>query len=167
MNITVIGGGAFGAAISSVMAKGGHKITLYSPTNFKQLSATRISKKLSETELHKEINIINSLENTKDCKSVFLAIPTQNLAQFCEKNIAFLKEKQLIACCKGIDRATGKRPSEILSEYSSQVAVMSGPSFAIDIFNDMPTALVLASTEANFLRPVSYTHLTLPTNQCV
>ena len=51
MNITVIGGGAFGAAISSVMAKGGHKITLYSPTNFKQLSATRISKKLSETEL--------------------------------------------------------------------------------------------------------------------
>ena len=152
MNITVIGGGAFGAAISSVMAKGGHKITLYSPTNFKQLSTTRISKKLSETELHKEINIINSLENTKDCKSVFLAIPTQNLAQFCEKNIAFLKEKQLIACCKGIDRATGKRPSEILSEYSSQVAVMSGPSFAIDIFNDMPTALVLASTDASFLR---------------
>jgi len=152
MNITVIGGGAFGAAISSVMAKGGHKITLYSPTNFKQLSATRIAKKLSEAELHKEINIINSLENTKDCKSVFLAIPTQNLAQFCEKNIAFLKEKQLIACCKGIDRATGKRPSEILSEYSSQVAVMSGPSFAIDIFNDMPTALVLASTDASFLR---------------
>lgn len=111
MNIAVIGGGAFGAAISSVMSKGGHKIKLYSPTNFKQLSSTRISKALSETELHKEIDIINSLEKAKECKSVFLAIPTQNLAQFCEKNIEFLKEKPLIACCKGIDRATGKRPS--------------------------------------------------------
>lgn len=51
-----------------------------------------------------------------------------------------------------MDQETGLRPSEILSEHSSKVAVMSGPSFAVDISKGMPTALVLASAEPGFLR---------------
>jgi len=79
-------------------------------------------------------------------------VPTQNLASFCKENKSFLSDRPLIACCKGVDQATGLRPSEILSEYSSKVAVMSGPSFAVDISKGMPTALVLASTAPGFLR---------------
>ena len=51
-----------------------------------------------------------------------------------------------------MDQKTGLRPSEILSEHSSKVAVMSGPSFAIDIAQGMPTALVLASVEPGLLK---------------
>mgnify|MGYP003301363911 FL=1 len=79
-------------------------------------------------------------------------MPTQNLASFCKENKSFLNDRPLIACCKGVDQATGLRPSEILSEYSSKVAVMSGPSFAIDIAQGMPTALVLASVKYDFLK---------------
>ena len=87
---------------------------------------------------------------------MFLAVPTQNLAIFCENNNSFLKDRPLIACCKGIDQATGLRPSEILNKYSSRVAVISGPSFAIDISKGMPTALVLASTKSDFLKQLQY-----------
>ena len=152
MKISIAGAGAFGSAIASVFAKGGHSTKLFSPTNFKELCATRVPRKLGNIKLPAEIDIVNSLEKTEKNEYLFLAVPTQNLASFCKENKSFLSDRPLIACCKGVDQATGLRPSEILSGYSSKVAVMSGPSFAVDISKGMPTALVLASTEPGFLR---------------
>ena len=152
MKISIAGAGAFGSAIASVFAKGGHSIKLFSPTNFKELCATRVPRKLGNIKLPAEIDIVNSLEKNKKNEYLFLAVPTQNLASFCKKNKSFLTDRPLIACCKGVDQETGLRPSEILSEHSSKVAVMSGPSFAVDISKGMPTALVLASAEPDFLR---------------
>jgi len=152
MKISIAGAGAFGSAIASVFAKGGHSTKLFSPTNFKELCATRVPRKLGNIKLPAEIDIVNSLEKTEKNEYLFLAVPTQNLASFCKKNKSFLTDRPLIACCKGVDQETRLRPSEILSEHSSKVAVMSGPSFAVDISKGMPTALVLASTEPGFLR---------------
>ena len=152
MKISIAGAGAFGSAIASVFAKGGHSIKLFSPTNFKELCATRVSRKLGNIKLPAEIDIVSSLEKNEKNEYLFLAVPTQNLASFCKKNKSFLTDRPLIACCKGVDQETGLRPSEILSEHSSKVAVMSGPSFAVDISKGMPTALVLASSEPDFLR---------------
>ena len=152
MKISIAGAGAFGSAIASVFAKGGHSTKLFSPTNFKELCATRVPRKLGNIKLTAEIDIVNSLEKTEKNEYLFLAVPTQNLASFCKKNKSFLTDRPLISCCKGVDQETGLRPSEILSEHSSKVAVMSGPSFAVDISKGMPTALVLASAEPDFLR---------------
>jgi len=152
MKISIAGAGAFGSAIASVFAKGGHSIKLFSPTNFKELCATRVPRNLGNIKLPAEIDIVSSLEKNEKNEYLFLAVPTQNLASFCKKNKSFLTDRPLIACCKGVDQETGLRPSEILSEHSSKVAVMSGPSFAVDISKGMPTALVLASAEPDFLR---------------
>jgi len=152
MKISIAGAGAFGSAIASVFAKGGHSTKLFSPTNFKELCATRVPRKLGNIKLPAEIDIVSSLEKNEKNEYLFLAVPTQNLASFCKKNKSFLTDRPLIACCKGVDQVTGLRPSEILSEHSSKVAVMSGPSFAVDISKGMPTALVLASAEPDFLR---------------
>ena len=152
MKICIAGAGAFGSAIASVFAKGGYSPKLFSPTNFEELSATRVPRKLSNIKLPDEVEIVSSLERIEKNECLFLAVPTQNLADFCENNKVFLNGRPLIACCKGVDQKTGLRPSEILSEYSSKVAVMSGPSFAIDIAQGMPTALVLASVKHDFLK---------------
>ena len=152
MKISIAGAGAFGSAIASVFAKGGHSTKLFSPTNFKELCATRVPRKLGNIKLPAEIDIVSSLEKNEKNEYLFLAVPTQNLASFCKKNKSFLTDRPLIACCKGVDQETGLRPSEILSEHSSKVAVMSGPSFAVDISKGMPTALVLASAEPGFLK---------------
>ena len=152
MKISIAGAGAFGSAIASVFARGGHSTKLFSPTNFKELCATRVPRKLGNIKLPAEIDIVNSLEKTEKNEYLFLAVPTQNLASFCKENKSFLTDRPLIACCKGVDQETGLRPSEILRAHSSKVAVMSGPSFAADISKGMPTALVLASAEPGFLR---------------
>ena len=152
MKISIAGAGAFGSAIASVFAKGGHSTKLFSPTNFKELCATRVPRKLGNIKLPAEIDIVSSLEKAEKNEYLFLAVPTQNLASFCKENKSFLTDRPLIACCKGVDQETGLRPSEILRAHSSKVAVMSGPSFAVDISKGMPTALVLASADPGFLR---------------
>ena len=58
MKISIAGAGAFGSAIASVFAKGGHSTKLFSPTNFKELSATRVPRKLSNIKLPAEVDSI-------------------------------------------------------------------------------------------------------------
>ena len=66
MKISVAGAGAFGSSIASVYAKGGHSVKLYSPTNFKELNATRTPKKLGHIILPKEVDIFSSLKKTEE-----------------------------------------------------------------------------------------------------
>jgi glycerol-3-phosphate dehydrogenase (NAD(P)+) len=59
--------------------------------------------------------------------------------------------KTLVCCAKGIDRATGKLPAELLASIlgrsggATRIAALSGPSFAADVANGLPTALTIAS----------------------
>ena len=84
MKICIAGAGAFGSAIASVFAKGGYSPKLFSPTNFEELSATRVPRKLSNIKLPDEVEIVSSLERIEKNECLFLAVPTQNLASFCK-----------------------------------------------------------------------------------
>ncbi len=55
----------------------------------------------------------------------------------------------LILCAKGIERATGRLMTEVVSDTLPGVAtaVLSGPSFATDVARGLPTAVVVASAE--------------------
>ena len=69
MKICIAGAGAFGSAIASVFAKGGYSPKLFSPTNFEELSATRVPRKLSNIKLPDEVEIVSSLERTESGES--------------------------------------------------------------------------------------------------
>jgi glycerol-3-phosphate dehydrogenase (NAD(P)+) len=53
----------------------------------------------------------------------------------------------LIACCKGIDLASLRGPAALIraARPAAKVAILTGPSFAVDIAHGLPTALTLAS----------------------
>ena len=55
----------------------------------------------------------------------------------------------LILCCKGIEQETGKRISDVLEDAlpGMPYAVLSGPSFARDVANGLPTAVTLACSD--------------------
>ena len=55
----------------------------------------------------------------------------------------------LIACAKGIERGTCKFMSEIITECAPDAvpAILSGPSFAIDVARGLPTAVTLAAAD--------------------
>ena len=53
----------------------------------------------------------------------------------------------IILTCKGIDSKSGKFPTQIIGKYTSSnnLAVLSGPSFASEVLDDKPTAVIIAS----------------------
>ena len=61
----------------------------------------------------------------------------------------------VIWACKGFERDTARLPHEIVAAElpaETRCAVLSGPSFAQEVARGQPTALVLASRDAEFAR---------------
>jgi glycerol-3-phosphate dehydrogenase (NAD(P)+) len=79
-----------------------------------------------------------------------LALPMQTLGGFLEDHGAALRYRALVACCKGMDLATGLGPTGLIQRGCAEAtpAILTGPSFARDIALGLPTALTLACGDA-------------------
>lgn len=139
--IIVAGAGAFGTALALAIER---PLTL-TGRNMAPVIANRRSPRLPDVVLPDHM----SLEQTPDIGPtdiLLLAIPMQALAGYlktlkCAPRVA-------IACCKGIELETARRPTDVISEaLQCPTAVLTGPSFATDISQGKPTALTLACAD--------------------
>ncbi len=151
MRISVLGAGAFGTALAIALARDGTEITLWS-RDISDADAMQ-SKRQSGKRLP-GYNLPDTLKITADRDAFgadvcLLAIPAQKLADFVG-GASFNDTAKLIACCKGIDQNSGLGPVATLRSVKPKntAAILTGPSFAVDIANGMPTAIVLATTDA-------------------
>lgn len=76
-----------------------------------------------------------------------IAIPAQAVRGWMEKNFVDKGQKILVAA-KGIETATGAFLNEVYGEFVSEerLAFISGPSFAAEVQQSLPTALIISST---------------------
>jgi glycerol-3-phosphate dehydrogenase (NAD(P)+) len=82
-----------------------------------------------------------------DCDAILLVAPAQHLRATLTRLAPHLKPGTPIALCsKGIERGTLKLMTDVLAEEAPHAspAVLSGPSFAIDVARGLPTAVTLA-----------------------
>ncbi|SLN12248.1 Glycerol-3-phosphate dehydrogenase [NAD(P)+] [Aquimixticola soesokkakensis] len=148
-SIAVLGAGAFGTALAISLAKTGKPVTLWARTGGAQMQAERENtRRLAGVRLPDTLMISDGLE-TISAQTWLLAVPMQQLGQFCHQNVDLLRGRDLVACCKGIDLATQLGPVALMRRIIPDAthAVLSGPSFAVDIAANLPTALTLASPE--------------------
>lgn len=75
-----------------------------------------------------------------------ITVPAQEISKWLEENFRFKNQKILVAS-KGIEATSGKFLNEIYAEHLpiENVAFLSGPSFAIEVMQSLPTALVINS----------------------
>ncbi len=93
---------------------------------------------------------------------VFIAVPSK----FCRKIYEQLapqlsSDHMIVSLTKGIEEDTLKRMSEVMedvfsSSFDPRVAVLSGPSFAKEVAEGHPTAVVLASSEKNQAQKIQH-----------
>ena len=125
--ISVIGAGAWGSAL------------------FKALS---LKNEVVITS-RKKRNIENfvSLEEALKNEYIVIVIAAQSIGDFLEKNKNKLKNKKILCASKGIDVKELKFLNEIFDRYidNKNLAFLSGPSFAKEVMEYKPTALVIAS----------------------
>ena len=147
-DISIFGAGAFGTALAIALAKAGNTVELIARSQ--QHADTMVSKgenlpRLAGFSFPDGLTI--SHDQPDPALICLLAVPTQSLAEFVRARREHLIGRNLVACCKGVDLASGLGPTGvILAECpTSEAAILSGPGFAADIAAGLPTALTIAA----------------------
>lgn len=149
--IGIIGAGAFGTALAIALARGGRQVRLWArdQDQVHALQATRRNDRaLPGFDLPEGITIHAHMADLADAKALLLAIPMQALGAVLDQFPGLGAQQALVACCKGVDLSSLQGPVALIRDRKPDVAaaILTGPSFAVDIAKGLPTALTLAST---------------------
>lgn len=147
--ISVLGAGAFGTALAISLARDGRDITLWARNPADMPEARENTRRLPGFPFPDTLRISADLHDAARSTVLLLALPLQELAGFLDGNSALFQEQTLVCCSKGIDMASGLGAAEIIRTAcpATTPAVLSGPSFAVDIAAGLPTALTLAADD--------------------
>jgi glycerol-3-phosphate dehydrogenase (NAD(P)+) len=150
MKIGIIGTGVFGLAIASILHKNGHDITMW--TAFEEekddLESNRVRSNLNNYRIPDSISFTNDIESlclNKDI--IFIAVPAQFVSSTCNKAKPYITDQHICIASKGIEESSSMFLPDIVKNVfnTNKIGVISGPSFAIDIINNVPIGLSLAS----------------------
>ena len=152
MKVAILGSGAYGLALASrlLMNKNDVEMWTYSKEEKKQLKETRISNKLPGYKIPKEIKITTSMKKAVyDSKIIIIAVPAFAVDDIAKQLAKYIKQTQhILIATKGIEQDTCKFLTDVVLDYinTNRLAVISGPTFAVDIIKDVPIGLSLGTT---------------------
>jgi glycerol-3-phosphate dehydrogenase (NAD(P)+) len=174
--IAIIGAGSWGTALAVVAARAGHGVRLWSRNAavVSSINQQRVnSSYLSSTSIPDGVNATGDLNAAlHDASVVLLAVPSHAARDTLISMSSELHEAAIIvSVTKGIEIESGKRISEIAKEVvasSHPFVSLSGPSFAKEVVEGHPTAIVAASKDNAAARTVqndlSFENLRIYTN---
>ena len=154
-NIAVIGAGSWGTTLANLLAEKGYSVSLWT-----------YEKELADTIRRTGINSIylpgialsrnlKVTDNIKDAVSkahcILNVVPTQFTRSVFGSAAKFVsKDAVIISASKGIEHGTLSTVSSVLEDLSDrEVAALSGPSFAKEVINKLPTAVTIAANDHN------------------
>lgn len=151
-NIGVIGAGAFGTALASVLASGGHNVTLWGRDAglMGQIGRTHRTPYLPNITLPDALKTTGNLSELGGSEAVLMVVPAQvTRAVLKSENFADII-CPILMCAKGIELSTSCSQTDILNEELPHhiSGAVSGPGFAGEIAGGKPTALTLAVNDA-------------------
>ena len=152
--ISVIGSGGWGIALTILLHKNGHNLTIWSfdKKEVEELKATRENKtKLPNISLPDDIEVTDDLKEAVSDKDILvLAVPSKAIRSVSKSLKDIIKDNQIIVnVAKGLEEDTLKTMTDIieeeLKEKNPQVAVLSGPSHAEEVGKGIPTTCVVSA----------------------
>lgn len=157
--VAVLGAGSFGTAVAIQLAKRGHHVLLWArdAEHFKQMKDSGINQRyLPDIRLPKEISAVDNLAAAVSAaEMVVVAVPSHAFVELI-KNIP-KPPLGLAWLTKGLDPSTRQLLSESVARTFGAdypIAVISGPSFAREVAQGLPTAVVIAGNQPKFLNQV-------------
>ena len=152
MKISVIGLGVYSLAISKMLAKKSeNKIVIWTENekNYEEYKKTKNIKSVFDTSIPKNIKVSTSMEEVLSNTDLIYIITASKYVDLVTKKMKDYYKNNIPICIasKGIEESKEELLSNIVSKTlkTNNVAVISGPTFAVDILNNEPVALALAS----------------------
>lgn len=155
--IGILGAGSWGTAMGHVLAGNGHDVTLWShdPAVARQIRAdARNEKYLPGHDLAPDLGASGRMEDTLDGAEVVIsATPSHAVREVFEQAAPdFPGRPLLVNGTKGIEIESGLRMSEVMVDVlgprrAERLVVFSGPSFAVELIEGLPTAVSAAARD--------------------
>ena len=150
MKVAILGCGAYGLALASILVKNKVVVTMWSYSNEEKeiLTKSRKSNKLENYKIPECINFSTDMnEVVNDCNLIVIAVPTFSFESTVIKLKECIDKKQsVLIATKGIQQDTCLFLHDVFKKHcKNKIAVISGPSFAVDIIREVPIGLSLAT----------------------
>ncbi len=168
MNVAVIGAGAWGTAISIVLARRGtHNVTLW--VYEKEVCASIAQRRVNDLFLPDQpipqaVVPTNSLEQALRTADVVVSVmPSHHCRRLFQQMLPFLRpDTMFVSATKGIENDTLLRMTEVIVEvlrggngnFRARLGALSGPSFAREVARGDPTAITIASDDRELAETV-------------
>ncbi len=173
--IGVVGDGAWGTTLAVLLANKGYSVTIWGafPDYIEEVSKTRENFKfLPGIQIPLSIQLTSNLQDLfNNSKLIVLAVPSQYLFGVLKniKKCSYI-DKHFVSVVKGIDSKTFMTMSELVKQQLGPIvlAVLSGPTIAIEVARMIPTTAVVASSNRKFAKSLqdifSCAHFRIYTN---
>lgn len=152
--VTIIGDGGWGTALATVLARNGHRVTVWGPFEdyVSRTQNERVNTKfLPGVELPDEIGFTSDTGTAAaDADAVVLAVPSRYFRDVVSRFCGLLPDAApVVSVTKGLDRDTGRRMSEVAAEILDRepIAALSGPSHAEEVALAIPSAVVIGCAD--------------------
>jgi len=155
--VAVCGGGSFGTAIAFLLANNGYPVQILVRKTWvrDEINVERRNPKyFTEFVLPDNVTAtIDAEEALTDAKLIVHAVPVQQSRSFFEANTEYFPADAPVLCTsKGLEVTSLKFMCELLPEFlphTKSFAYLSGPSFAREMMDQLPTAVVVAADDVD------------------
>lgn len=154
-HIGILGAGAWGTALAAAVRRAGRSVVLqaHEPEVADAIAREHCNARflpgiLLDVEIRTTADPAEALEAAD---VVLLACPAQHLRALLRRAApAWRPGVAGVICAKGLEQGSGALLGQVFAEIlpDAPVCILSGPSFAIEVARELPTALTLASADA-------------------
>ena len=158
-NFAIIGSGSWGTALGNHLSEMGHNVKIWS---FAEEEKDLINNNhkcmfLPDVTLNENLICYTNIEEVcKDADIILHVTPSKFTRSIFKTYKDFVGNKPVIICSKGFENATLLTLDKVLKEEKPdiRVAALSGPTYATEVIEHVPTAIILASEDEEILNEV-------------
>ncbi len=153
--ITVLGAGSYGTALGISVAQQGHQVMLWG-RDVQQVQQMQVlrenSRYLDGIKLPETLQVTSDLElATRFSRDILVVVPSHVFGSTIRAIEPYLQsDPRIIWATKGLEPETGRLLQDVVRDILPQsvpLAVLSGPTFAKELAQGLPTAISVASTD--------------------
>ncbi len=158
LRLAVLGAGSWGATLANMLAEKNDDVRLweFDTSAASKLALSRQLAILPDLRLLKTVQVTNDLAYALSDRDVIVSATPSHVVRATMRSVrisgALAPASVVVSVSKGLEEKTGKRMSQVIDEELhcglDRIAVLGGPSHAEEVCRQLPTATVIACSDA-------------------